>query len=433
MKMHIFGALAALGLATIATAQGSAGGSQASCSAQPWTSLGCYDDNDNGRHAGFTWQLQNSTTDPKYYPGFISDQMSCKLPITNRNDRYREWSWNTSWFLPRNPDGRKRVQHSVSRQQFSNVRRSSNGTGGAAGGYATCGGDNAVSIFANHKLQGCYSPALPGPDATSPYVAPPNAGYNANGTFIGIVPDSAASSSRKAGTSADSNSNSDPGASSTGTNDNTGTSAGSDGNTGSTGTGTGSNSAGPSASSDGNTGNTDTFAGSNSGGTSAGSNSNSDTGAGSNGNNVNTDTSASPNSNSNTGAGTTGNTGPRAAGPEGDAGTTNTGTVTSVYATTTVVSTTSVYTTQTAATTVYAYSNVYITSTYTTQQTLTTTVTTTATSVTTATTTQLHFVLHIVLVLNLLALLVQRRIYMSDGYNRHSHWNTNTNSNDHDL
>ena len=169
------------------------------------------------------------------------------------------------------------------------------------GGYATCGGDNAVSIFGNHKLQGCYSPRLPGPDATSPYVAPPNAGYNANGTFIGIVPDSAASPSRNASTGADSNSNSDPGASSTGNNDNTGPSAGSDGNTGDTGT------------------------------------------------------SAGLNSNSDTGAGTTGNTGPRAAGPDGDAGTTNTGTVTSVYATTTVVSTTSVFTTQTAATTVYAW------------------------------------------------------------------------------
>lgn len=78
-KMHLFSALAFLGFAAIVTAQGSAGGSQASCSAHPWTPLGCYDDNNNGRHAGFTWQLQNSTTDPKYYPGFVSDQMTVDI------------------------------------------------------------------------------------------------------------------------------------------------------------------------------------------------------------------------------------------------------------------------------------------------------------------------------------------------------------------
>ena len=65
------GAFALLCFAAQAFAQGSSGGSQASCTAaQAWISQGCYDDTQNGAHAGFSWQLSSSPSSEKYYPGF---------------------------------------------------------------------------------------------------------------------------------------------------------------------------------------------------------------------------------------------------------------------------------------------------------------------------------------------------------------------------
>ena len=71
-KMWICRALAALtGLAATTLAQGSAGGDQSRCSAsQGWVSQGCYDDTNNGVHAGFTWRLSPVAGNEKYYPGF---------------------------------------------------------------------------------------------------------------------------------------------------------------------------------------------------------------------------------------------------------------------------------------------------------------------------------------------------------------------------
>ena len=60
------------------------------------------------------------------------------------------------------------------------------------GGYATCGGTGAFTVFSNTQLQGCYSPRIPGANSRTAYKPPPNAGYNANGSFVGIVPDSGA-------------------------------------------------------------------------------------------------------------------------------------------------------------------------------------------------------------------------------------------------
>ena len=57
---------------------------------------------------------------------------------------------------------------------------------GRRGGALTCGGNNAFSVFRNPTLQGCYSPNVPGVDATHSYVAPSDAG---------VSPDSGASSS----------------------------------------------------------------------------------------------------------------------------------------------------------------------------------------------------------------------------------------------
>lgn len=60
-----------LSLAATVLAQGSIGGDQSSCSpSQNWLYRGCYDDGENGRHAGLTWQLSNLIGNEKYYPGF---------------------------------------------------------------------------------------------------------------------------------------------------------------------------------------------------------------------------------------------------------------------------------------------------------------------------------------------------------------------------
>ena len=66
-----------------------------------------------------------------------------------------------------------------------------------SGGSATCGGNNAFTVFANTQLQDCYSPQIPGADAQTRYAPSSNAGYNANGDFIGVVPDSAAEPSSR--------------------------------------------------------------------------------------------------------------------------------------------------------------------------------------------------------------------------------------------
>lgn len=44
------------------------------------------------------------------------------------------------------------------------------------GGPASCGGNNAFSIFLDTQLEGCYSPRIPGADAQNAYVAPADAG-----------------------------------------------------------------------------------------------------------------------------------------------------------------------------------------------------------------------------------------------------------------
>lgn len=60
-----------LSLAATVLAQGSIGGDQSSCSpSQNWVYWGCYDDTQNSRHAGFTWQLSNIIGNERYYPGF---------------------------------------------------------------------------------------------------------------------------------------------------------------------------------------------------------------------------------------------------------------------------------------------------------------------------------------------------------------------------
>ena len=71
--MHWNSVLAAvLGLVANVCAQGSLGGSQASCSTttQAWNYLGCYSNTENGRHLGFNWQLSATAGSAQSYPGF---------------------------------------------------------------------------------------------------------------------------------------------------------------------------------------------------------------------------------------------------------------------------------------------------------------------------------------------------------------------------
>lgn len=89
--------LAVLGLAATAVAQGSAGGDQSSCSeAQAFIYSGCYNTAQNGRHAGFPWQLSGSTTDAKYYPGYVSGQVT--VTICLRACRGHGFKWAALFF-----------------------------------------------------------------------------------------------------------------------------------------------------------------------------------------------------------------------------------------------------------------------------------------------------------------------------------------------
>ena len=75
---------AVLGLVGSVCAQGSLGGSQASCSAaQGFVYQGCYSDTQNGRHGGFNWQLSTTAGNAKSYPGYTNtSQMTVDLCLT---------------------------------------------------------------------------------------------------------------------------------------------------------------------------------------------------------------------------------------------------------------------------------------------------------------------------------------------------------------
>ena len=91
--MYCYSALALLGFAVTAIAQGSIGGSQASCSPQQnFVYSGCYDNAQNGRHAGLDWMLSTTTTNPKYYPGYVSGSMSVDLCLRACRGHGLKWA-----------------------------------------------------------------------------------------------------------------------------------------------------------------------------------------------------------------------------------------------------------------------------------------------------------------------------------------------------
>lgn len=91
---------AVLGLVGSVCAQGSLGGSQASCSAaQAWVYQGCYSDTQNGRHGGFNWQLSVTAGAAKSYPGFTSaSQMTVDLCLQACRGHAFKWAllYNTN-------------------------------------------------------------------------------------------------------------------------------------------------------------------------------------------------------------------------------------------------------------------------------------------------------------------------------------------------
>ncbi|KAI9790461.1 MAG: hypothetical protein M1816_005125 [Peltula sp. TS41687] len=75
--------LGALALASVASAQGSLGGPQSSCSAsQAFQYLGCYGNVPNGDHAGFSYEVSPYSDNPRFYPGFSYDLLTVEMCLT---------------------------------------------------------------------------------------------------------------------------------------------------------------------------------------------------------------------------------------------------------------------------------------------------------------------------------------------------------------
>ena len=188
--------LLALSFVSNVVAQGSVGGSQASCagSQNHWQQLGCYSTGNSGRHANFNWMLSSSTGDPKYYPGFTgSSNMSvdiCLLACRGHGFKYAALfygiecycnpvfpaldapSGNNAASGPGNPEGSNPTQ-SVSQ---SNCQSTCSGNSSEF-----CGGGDAAEVYidpsfptstsvdagTNYKYLGCYNNISPGPMFTT--------------------------------------------------------------------------------------------------------------------------------------------------------------------------------------------------------------------------------------------------------------------------
>ena len=173
-----------------AFAQGSAGGSQASCSAaQAWIYQGCFGDPNNGAHAGFTWQLSSSSSSEKYYPGFTGSvtieicQQACRGHGFKYSGLYQGNACFCSAEFPNpSPPSSGSTSGGVGNPpgnapgvQSSGTQCSSPCTGNST---ETCGGNTATSIYLdpsftndtatvgtakNYNYVGCYNNVNPGP------------------------------------------------------------------------------------------------------------------------------------------------------------------------------------------------------------------------------------------------------------------------------
>ena len=208
-EMHLFSALIAIGFAATVAAQGSAGGSQDSCSpAQNWVYKGCYDDARNGPHAGFTWKLSASTNDPQYYPGYIASNMTvnfCQRACRGHGFRWAGlYGGSECWCGPSFPlainpddtaDGLSSPSGSAAGTQTSAAACSSTCNGNPA---EFCGSRLATSLYydpsfpdltpktesaSNYAYVGCFSYVAPG----STYIQLRTTSTSACQSYCGLV------------------------------------------------------------------------------------------------------------------------------------------------------------------------------------------------------------------------------------------------------
>lgn len=183
-------ALALLCFAAHAFAQGSVGGSQASCTAaQAFVYQGCYDDTNNGAHAGLTFRISSNPSSEKYYPGFTGNvtveicQMACRghgFKLTALHSG-TDCSCGTEFPNP-NPPSSDSTSGGVGAPSGNNpgaLTSASQCNSPCTGNPSEiCGGTTATSLFfdpsftndttvagspSNYKYLGCYNSVNPGP------------------------------------------------------------------------------------------------------------------------------------------------------------------------------------------------------------------------------------------------------------------------------
>ena len=187
--MHWSSALAVLGFATNAVSQGSAGGAQTSCASpgQDFVYSGCYNTGQNGRHAGFPWQLSSSSNDAKYYPGFTGQMTvsTCHKACRGHGFKWAALFYGSECYcsvafpLPTNPQsitaGPGAPQGGAPNTTTTQINCNSVCNGDP---FHTCGGGDAAAVYYdpsfpsdtsairganNYGYVGCYNNVAPGP------------------------------------------------------------------------------------------------------------------------------------------------------------------------------------------------------------------------------------------------------------------------------
>lgn len=183
--------LVALCCPTYVLAQGSYGGDQTPfCSAdQAWVYKGCYDDDGNGRHANFNWQLSSSSNSERFYPGFNGPVTVdiCLQACRGHGFRYAALYYGTecycaSIFPNPNPPSTSNGQGTLAGTQPGTAVSGSVCSSGCNGDSSqTCGAGSAASVYqdntftnntavrsaSNYRYLGCFNNVNPGPMYTS--------------------------------------------------------------------------------------------------------------------------------------------------------------------------------------------------------------------------------------------------------------------------
>lgn len=181
--MRLIKPLAALALAAGVSAQGSLGGSQASCTAeQKWVYRGCYGDVTNGNNAGFTFKLLGSANpdDPRYYPGYTTGLVSvdiCQQGCRGHGYRFAALHGGTECYCGTRKPTTQTLGSEPTNNNTINECHTSLGTGGCQGNTNQwCGSSVASDVYedssfsnvalanqkANYGLLGCFRVISPG-------------------------------------------------------------------------------------------------------------------------------------------------------------------------------------------------------------------------------------------------------------------------------